>query len=162
MRQSCMASGAPKLRKKKGTVRQHYVPASYLARFTLEGHRFSTFHVHPVNGAPIRVSTPDKEGFENHYHTIDVPGLEPDHLENIFRKFEDPACNLFKQLSANPGRPFRSEEDLLTAAMFLAVQAARLPQSKEKHKEWVVKDGTEFMNKIVYSDDFLRRLKDEA
>src|SRR5260370_3193141 len=154
------ASNAGK--KKQVTVRQHYVPASYLARFTFEGMRSSIFYVHPVNNAPVRKSTPDKEGFENHYHTIEMPGLAPDHLESLFEKYELPASNLFKDLSANPGRPFRSEEELHTAAMFFALQAARLPQSKNKYEKWVVKDGTEFMNKVAHSNEFRQRLKVEA
>jgi hypothetical protein len=149
-------------KKQQVTVKQHYVPASYLARFTFGGKRSSIFYVHPVNGASVRESIPDREGFENHYHTINLPGLEPDHLEHVFEKYELPACNLFKELSANPGRPFGSDEELSTAAMFFAVQAARLPQSKEKYKKWIVKCGTEFMDKVAHSSEFRQRLSVET
>ena len=146
-------------RNRKFTVKQHYVPACYLARFTLEGERSSAFHVHSVDGSPIRESTPNAEGCENHYHTIDVPGLDPDYFEGFFGKYEAPACSLFKALSENPGRLLDSRSDLDTVAMFFAVQAARLPQSKERFEKWVRTDTIEFMNKLSCSDEFRQKVE---
>jgi hypothetical protein len=146
-------------RKEQVTVKQHYVPACYLARFTLEGKRSSGFYVHPVDGSPVRESTPNAEACENHYHTIDVPGFDPDYFEGLFEKYEAPACSLFKTLSENPGKQLDSDKDLETVAMFFSVQAARLPQAKEKFEKWVRKDAVEFMDKIAHSAEFRQRVE---
>lgn len=144
------------------TIRQHYVPASYLARFTLEGKRNSVFFVHRLNGAPTHKGTPDNEGFERHYHDINVAGLRPDHLEFEFQKIEEPACSLFKTLSANPGRPFVSEEELETAVLFLAIQAARVPQAAETYKTILADSGQAFMEKVAHSPEFFDKVTTTA
>jgi hypothetical protein len=140
----------------KPTVRQHYVPACYLARFTSQGRRDSSFFVHSLDGR-IRPSTPNSEGFECHYHTINVEGLAPDHLETIFQKIESPACALFKTLSDNPGRSL-TESDKDTLMMFFCVQAARLPQSRKNYDALVLDSARVFMEEMVYSETFFRKV----
>jgi hypothetical protein len=139
-------------------VRQHYLPASYLARFTFRGKRDSVFFVHRLNGVPTLEGTPNNEGFERHYHDIDVAGLRPDHLEFEFQKVEEPACSLFKTLSANPGRPFVTKEELETAVFFLAIQAARVPQAKETYKTVLADSGQAFMEKVAHSPEFFDKV----
>ena len=87
------------------TVRQHYVPAGYLAGFTLGGKRDSLFFVHSLDGLTVRQDKPENVAFERNYSSIDVDGLPNDYLEGIFGRFEGPACALFKELSTKP-RPF--------------------------------------------------------
>jgi hypothetical protein len=138
------------------TVRQHYVPACYLARFTLGGQRDSRFFIHPVDGSAVREDIPDHVGFERHYHTIDIPGFPPDHLEYVLQEIEAPACALFRTLAGNPGRPFMTEEELATAAEFLSLQAARVPQSQRRYDNLIVEEGRAFENKLAYSPAFFR------
>lgn len=140
----------------RATVRQHYIPACYLARFTEQGTRNSPFFVHSLDGT-IRQSTPNSEGFECHYHTIDVEGLAPDHLETIFQKIEAPACALFKNLSENPGRSL-TESDKDTLLMFFCVQAARLPQSRKKYVASVVDCGHVFAEEVAHSTTFFQKV----
>jgi hypothetical protein len=134
------------------TIRQHYVTAGYLARFTLQGERDSPFFVHSLDGH-VRRGTPESTAFERHYHTINVPHLAPDHLESIFQKIESPACALFRTLSEHPGRDLsESEKDILV--MFLGVQAARVPQSRKKYDNLMVDCGRAFMEGVAYSPKF--------
>jgi hypothetical protein len=116
-------------------IRQHFVSAGYLARFTLGGERDSLFYVFPPGQDRKWEATPESIGFERHYHDIDVPGFPLDSLEEFFQKYEGPACALFRALSANPERPFLTEEERGTLGAFLMLQAARVPQAKEKYKK---------------------------
>jgi hypothetical protein len=141
----------------RATVRQHYVPACYLARFTTKGTRNSPFFVHSLNRT-IRESTPNSEGFECHYHTIDVEGLASDYLETIFQKIEAPACALFKTLSENPGRSL-AEPDKDALLMFFCVQAARLPQSRKTYDAWVVDNGRVFVEEMAHSITFFQKVR---
>jgi hypothetical protein len=140
----------------KPTIRQHYVPAGYLAQFTLQGKRDSRFFVHSIDGK-VREATPESIGFERHYHTINVSNLGPDHLEAIFQKIESPACALFKVLSENPGHELlESEKD--TLLMFFSVQAARVPQSREKYNTLMLDRGRAFMEEVAHSHEFFERV----
>ena len=141
----------------KPVVRQHYVPAGYLAGFTVQGTRDSVFFVHSLDGSPVRNGTPNSEARERHYNTIDFPGLAPDHLETLFgEKFEGPACALFKTLAAHPGRPFATEEELGTALNFFALQAARVPRSKAKYQDLILRNGQKFLEKMAYAPTFFQ------
>lgn len=129
-------------------VRQHFVSAGYLARFTLGGERDSLFCVFPPGHDQSRKATPESTGFEKHYHDIDAPGIPPDQLELFFQKYETPASALFRILSANQGRALLSQKERETLTEFLALQAARIPQSKRKYEKLVLDsrsaDATEF------------------
>jgi len=140
----------------KPTVRQHYVPACYLARFTSQGKRDSPFFIYSLDGT-VRQGTPNSDGFERHYHTINLEGLAPDHLETIFQKIESPACSLFKTLSENPGRSL-TESDKDALMMFFCVQAARLPQSRKNYDALVVDSARVFMEEMVRSETFFRKV----
>ena len=146
---------------KPQTIRQHYVPACYLARFTLGGERDSPFFVRSLQGQ-VREDIPDHVGFERHYHTIDVPGVSPDYLEDVFQNIEGPACALFKTLSANPGRPLLTELEVHAAMYFLVVQAARVPQSKRRYEDLIVDAGRSFMEQVTSSPEFFQRVTASA
>lgn len=105
----------------------------------------------------MRESIPDREGFECHYHDIDIPGLPPDHLEREFQKIEGPACALFRVLSNQPGRPLLNEREKDAALLFFAVQAARVPQSKDKYKRLILNGAQTFMEALAYSPEFFER-----
>lgn len=140
----------------KPTVRQHFLPACYLARFTRAGDRDSLFSVHSLDGG-IRPSTPNSEGFQRHYHTISVEGLAPDHLETVFQKIEGPACALFKTLSENPGR-LLTESDKDALLMFFCTQVARLPQSKKNYESFVLDNARIFMQEVADSETFFQEV----
>jgi hypothetical protein len=144
----------PKPTKQQRVVRQHFVTAGYLARFTQEGERDTLFYVFPPDGNPMRKATPNSVGFERNYHDIHVPGFPPDHLEDFFEKYEGPASSLFRTLSANPGRPLLSGAERETLASFLALQAARIPQAKDKYERLVLDSRRAFMEKMASSPDF--------
>jgi hypothetical protein len=140
------------------TTRQHYVPAGYLAGFTLGGKRDSIFFVHSFNGSPVRQDKPENVAFERDYNSIDADGLPKDHLEGIFnREFEGPACALFRTLSTNP-RPFVTEEEVSVAIKFLALQAARVPLSKEKYERLIIENGRRFLNRVANDPEFVQGL----
>jgi hypothetical protein len=135
-------------------VRQHFVSAGYLARFTLGGERDSLFYVFSPDGMPMRKAIPNSVGFERHYHDVDVPGFRPDHLEEFFEKFEGSACALFRTLSTNPGRSLLTEEERETAASFVALQAARVPQAKKKYEQLVFDSRRAFVEEMASSPEF--------
>jgi hypothetical protein len=143
-------------------VKQHFVTAGYLAGFTLAGSRHSPFYVHSLDGSAVREDIPDHVAFERHDHTVDIPGYAPDHLESIFGEIEGPACALFQRLSANPGRPFACAEELTTALWFLAIQAARVPQSKAKYERLIRENGQRFMQEVAYSQGFFQKVVSSA
>jgi hypothetical protein len=144
----------------KATIRQHYVPAGYLAQFTLLGRRDSRFFVHSFDGK-VRQATPESIGFERHYHTIDISNRRPDHLEAIFHKIESPACALFKKLSESPGHELlESEKD--TLLMFFSTQAARLPHSREKYNNLMLDRGRAFMEEVAHSHECFERAMEVA
>jgi hypothetical protein len=120
------------------TIKQHFVSAGYLARFTLDGERDSLFYVFPPGEDRKWEATPESVGFEKHYHDIDVPGFPPDYIESFFARFEGSACALFRNLSANPMRSLQTVEERETLSSFVALQAARVPQAREKYKNLVL------------------------
>jgi hypothetical protein len=150
-------AGVPRLDMQQRVVRQHFVSAGYLARFTLEGERDSLFYVFSPDGSPMREAIPDSVGFERHYHDVDVPGFRPDHLEKFFQEFEGPACALFRTLSANPGRSLLTEEERETVASFVAVQAARIPQGKNKYERLVIDSRRAFVEEMACSPEFFNK-----
>ena len=119
-------------------IRQHFVSAGYQARFTFGGNRDSLFYVFTPGHDQYREATPESVGFERHYHDIDVPGFPPGYLEGFFGQREGSACALFRALSANPMRSLQTEEERETLASFMALQAARVPQAREKYKNLVL------------------------
>jgi hypothetical protein len=141
----------------KHTVRQHYVPACYLARFTDAGERDSPFFVRSPDGS-MRTDVPNNVGFERHYHTIDIPGLSPDRLERDFQRFEGPACALFRTLAENPGRPLASQEEIETVTGFLATQAARVPHARRTYEKIILDEGRTFMNNVAFSKEFFDKV----
>src|ERR1035441_582054 len=92
-------------------IKQHFVSAGYLARFTRGGERDSMFHIFAPGQDRMWEGTPESVGFERHYHDIEVPGFPHDHLEEFFQKYEGPACTLFRSLSTNSGRPLLTKEE---------------------------------------------------
>jgi hypothetical protein len=142
------------------TTRQHYVPAGYLAGFTSTGKRDSIFFVRSLADSRVRQDKPENVAFERNYNSIDVDGLPKDHLEDIFnREFEGPACALFKILSAHP-RPFVTEEEISIAIKFLALQAARVPLSKEKYERLIIENGRKWLNVVANVPEFVQELVD--
>jgi hypothetical protein len=134
-------------------VRQHYVTAGYQAGFTMDGKRDSVFYVFHPGEPTYRPATPNSNGFERHYHDIDVPGFPPDHLETYFGQWEGAATSLFRTLSANPGRALETEEERQNLTMFLALQAARVPQSKRKYEKLVYESRKADANAIATSPE---------
>jgi hypothetical protein len=132
-------------------VRQHYVSAGYQAGFTRDGKRDSLFYVFRPGEPTYREATPNSVGFERHYHDIDVPGFPPDYLETYFGQHEGAATALFHTLSANPGRALETEEERENLTMFLALQAARVPQSKRKYETLVHESRKADANDIATS-----------
>jgi hypothetical protein len=106
----------------------------------------------------MREDIPDHVCFENHYHTLDFEGVPPDALEGVFAQYEGPACRLFAELAANPGRPFRSKGELETALLFLSLQAARVPLSKERFESAIKESGEKFMREIAYNRGFFEKV----
>jgi hypothetical protein len=149
--------GAP--RPQQRVVKQHFVSAGYLARFTLGGQRDSLFYVFSPGHDQHREATPESVGFEKHYHDIDVPGFPPDHLEAFFGQYEGRACALFRTLSTDPRRSLLTDEERETLTAFLALQAARVPQAKRKYEKLVFDsrgaDANDVVNSPQVFDTFL-------
>jgi Protein of unknown function (DUF4238) len=134
-------------------VRQHFVSAGYQARFTVGGNRDSRFYVFRPGDPTYREATPNSTGYERHYHDINVPGFPPDHLESYFGQWEGAATALFQTLSANPGRALVSQEERNILAMFLALQAARVPQSKRKYERLAYDSRMADANDVITSQE---------
>jgi hypothetical protein len=146
----------------QSTVRQHFVSAGYLSRFTLGGERDSPFFVFSPDGKPMRQSVPNAVGFENHYHDVDVPGFPRDCLEEFFQKYEASACALFRSLSENPGRTLCSEDEPEALAAFVALQAARIPRAKETYRQLLLRGRQAVLSEMASSPEFFDKAIDAA
>lgn len=74
-------------------------------------------------------------------------------MESIFQRIEDPACSLLKTLSTNPGLSL-AESQKAILLMFFSVQAARVPQARDKHAKLMLDCARRFMEELAHSSQF--------
>ncbi|MCC7023120.1 MAG: DUF4238 domain-containing protein [Thermomicrobiales bacterium] len=115
----------------------HYVPQSYLAGFTLSGSKHGRIWVLDADGPKMYKSSPAKTAAQAHFNRIEVPGLDPNAVEDLFAKVESRTVPVLKQIAVQHVLPNR--EDLLALSDFVALQHARTPLSRRFFADTVVR-----------------------
>ena len=109
--------------------RHHYVPVSYLARFTgADGFLFAYRKDEPSK--PIR-SKPEGIGFRRYYYSQPVPGGGINHgrFERGLAELEKDWSGIAARLSR--GENINNQEDLGNLLGFMALQRVRVPAARD-------------------------------
>jgi hypothetical protein len=109
--------------------RHHYVPVSYLARFTDED-GFLTVYRKDDPSKPIR-SKPQGIAFRRYYYSQPVPGggYNHDRFERGLAELENGWSQLAARISA--GENINNHEDLENLLGFIALQRVRVPAARD-------------------------------
>jgi hypothetical protein len=118
-------------KQKQKTERQHFVPKSYLARFTDDGTDEGCLQVRNITTSAHRESTPIREAFERNLYTLDGTS-DPMAVEHAFVAFEGRAARQITTIEATQMLPKNSAgmRDLME---WIAIQSQRVPQ---RIKSW--------------------------
>ena len=103
----------------------HYVPRMLLRGFSTDGDLITAFR---LPGDATFTATTKSVGAQTHLYTVEAEGQEPDAFEKILSGVEADASRIIRQVVE--GRVRLSEEDRNGLAFFIALQAARGPETK--------------------------------
>ncbi|MEQ8762518.1 MAG: DUF4238 domain-containing protein [Planctomycetota bacterium] len=107
--------------------KHHYVPVFYLSGFTVDGHRESPLWVLDTEEYLWRQSKPSAVALKKDLYRVDVPGFEPDEIENTFMKIETASAVVFREIRKTGSLPERPSKDFGTLMTFIAMQTGRTP-----------------------------------
>jgi hypothetical protein len=107
---------------------QHFVPAFILAGFTREGTREGHLCVLDKVKRVWRPSTPNNCSCQNHFYTVDRPGLDPLEAEKSFTTIESHVAPIVQQVISSNVLPTGDDEESLIN--FVAIQDARTPTAR--------------------------------
>ena len=106
--------------------RHHYLPESYLRRFTREGEAGSLFWVYDIEKREIRPQTPHNTGCQRHYYCVTMPdGSRNADLETAFSRNETSVTSLMPKVERSELLSDAARSEL---AYFLALLKVRVPQ----------------------------------
>lgn len=112
--------------KKKSTARRHhYLPQSYLARFTDKGTKEGQFFVLEVESGRTFRTSPKKVAVELDFNRVDIDGHPPDVIEKAFSPLEQEAGQAIANIAAT-GR-FPNDEDYNSILNLICLIAVRNP-----------------------------------
>ncbi len=105
----------------------HYLPACYLAGFTLSGEKDGVLHVLDQEKIKEWASSPQKAARCGNFYDIDLgPDVHPNVIEDILSRIETLAGGVIREIVQNKTLPTGEHFDWLLN--FVAVQAARTPR----------------------------------
>jgi hypothetical protein len=137
----------------------HFVPRSYLAGFTLNGSKHGRIWILDAAELKIFKSSPAKTAAQTHFNRIDVPGLDPNTVEDIFASIEGRAAPVMNLIAAQQALPY-SGDDLLSLSNFVALQHARTPLSRRFYSDIEVRSFQMAMKIYLSSPDRWDQTKD--
>lgn len=109
--------------------RHHYLPVSYLNRFTPEGTEQSRLCVYDIKLRQFRVQTPRNTGVQSYYNAVvQEDGTRNFEIEKAFSQIEGDASALITKIEA---REQIDEKDRGVLALFVAAQKLRVPEFEE-------------------------------
>jgi hypothetical protein len=109
--------------------RHHYLPESYLCRFTHGGTPSSELWVYDIEKREFRSQTPHGTGVQRHYYSVTLPnGTKDARLETEFSEVEGCAISIIKKVEA---RQDLTNEERSALAYFLALLKVRVPQFED-------------------------------
>jgi hypothetical protein len=130
----------------------HFVPQSYLAGFTLNGSKRGRIWILDATEQKIYKSSPSKTAAQTHFNRIDVPGIDPNIVEDLFANVEGQAAPVLKLIASRQELP-DSGDDLLALANFVALQHARTPLSRRFYSDIEVRSFQMAMKMYLSSPD---------
>lgn len=120
--------------------RHHYVPMSYLARFTTSGTAEGELWVFDIDRATSWPSSPAKTALERDYNRVELEGVDPLLVKKqVFGEIEGAAKTAFDEVigaghealvKSAPGIK-TSEVTFRTVLLFLSAQSIRVPHIRE-------------------------------
>lgn len=124
--------------------RHHYLPESYLARFTRERSRQGRFWVYDIKQRQLRAQTPHNTAVQGYYNAVELEdGTRSFEVEEWLSKVEGDVAPIIDQIEDH--QPV-SIEDQAVVAVFVALQKLRGPAFEEavgKMNEAVMKKVTQ-------------------
>jgi len=133
--------------------RHHYVPAFYLAQFSLEGNRDSRLFVFDQNRLKSWSSTPDGSAHQRDFYAVDLgPDKHPATFEAKVMSEVDGKCSaVVKKVISDMRVP--SDEDLGTLLNFVATSMARTPRIRRLVDQVFAHVANEYMKSLVSTDE---------
>ncbi|MDL1988719.1 MAG: DUF4238 domain-containing protein [Deltaproteobacteria bacterium] len=112
--------------KKKSTARRHhYLPQSYLTRFTDEGTKEGQFFVLEVESGRTFRTSPKNVAVELDFNRVDIDGHPPDVIENALAPMEQKAVQVIANTVATG--EFPNEDDYSSILNLICLIAVRNP-----------------------------------
>src|SRR5262245_26120876 len=103
----------------------HIVPVLLLKRFTISGNEDGTLWVLNLDHKKSRPSTPTSTGGQNHYNSIDIPGVKRDVIEKVLSDgFESPAARVITEIISKKELP--KGKDFGALMRFVALMSSRV------------------------------------
>jgi hypothetical protein len=113
--------------------RHHFLPESYLRRFTRGGAAESVFAVYDRKYDQFRCQTPRNTAVETHYYTVETEtGEKSAHIEKGLAQIESLAMPSIDKLDAGE---LPTSHDRQTLALFVALLHTRVPQFERATRE---------------------------
>lgn len=139
--------------------RHHYVPAFYLAGFTVDRNRDASFSVYDREKNEFRTQTPDTSAHQRYYYATETPeGKRDFSVETFFSGFENAAKPLIDKLEQEG---IITDDERATLALFFALLHTRVPQFERTSNE-IYDAMQKALNRIRYrSPDDVRQAMDE-
>jgi hypothetical protein len=119
---------------KQRTTRQHYVPRSYLARFTNDGSDEGCLQVRDIATSGHRESTPARVAMERNLYTLEG-SPDPMALEDGLAAIESRASQQIATIEATLRLP-HTDAGMSELVAWIAVQSQRVPQTIKAWNEY--------------------------
>lgn len=103
-------------------IKHHYVPVLHLAGFTEKQTKDSAFYVLDTESGMHKSLKPKSVAFQKHLYSVDIPGHEPDIVENAFAELEGEVAPIIKKIYETKVMPINDEYHLLMYYIALLFQ----------------------------------------
>jgi hypothetical protein len=140
--------------------RHHYLPEFYLAGFTIDGQRSTSFTVFDRDRAQFRFQTPKNTAVTGYYYAVEdeTTGEKSMHVEELLAEVETETEPVIKKLEA---RETPTDEEKECLALFCALLHTRVPQFDRAIQE-MMDGGIKEVNRRFYSSvDDVKRHQEE-
>lgn len=154
-----------KSKRQKRNIKQHYVPASYLAAFTPDCNRDSQLFVYERNTGKMFRAAPDNTAKLRNYYSIPLPdGSHDDSVDVMITALEGQAMPSLRKMRARDYNLSTFERALL--ATFIGFQEVRTPWTRRMFHQMEEETTTSTMhfaaNQPGYFEKVFEQLKAEG
>lgn len=133
--------------------RHHYVPAFYLAQFTLEGNRDSRLFVFDQSRVKSWPSTPDGAAHKRDFYAVDLgPDTHPATFEaKVMSEIDGKFSSVVRKTTSEKRIP--KGEDLVTLLNFVASSMARTPRIRKLVDQVYGHVANEHMKALISTEE---------